>query len=196
MKRGDIIFVDFDPTKRHEQTGARPALVLSPAAFNRISGLALVVPVTSRVRGFAFETPLSGTRTTGVALCQQARTINTRARRCKVVEQVPNAVVEDALARLRAILAQAADAARRYLDSGGTTPSRAFTRELKDRMRKARSISPQLPKRHDRILFCGLCRSRTSPIIPLQCGVPNLQRGAMLAMTEWERVGHFQLQPL
>lgn len=105
MKRGDIIFVDFDPTKGHEQAGARPALVLSPAAFNRMAGLAFVVPITNRVRGFPFETPLSGTRTTGVVLCHQGRTIDTKARRCKVVEQAPQSVVADALARVRAILA-------------------------------------------------------------------------------------------
>lgn len=105
MKRGDIVFVDFDPTKGHEQAGARPALVLSPASFNRMTGLALVVPITSRVRNFPFEAPLVGTRTTGVALCHQARTIDTRARRCKVVESAPDAVVADALARVRAILA-------------------------------------------------------------------------------------------
>jgi mRNA interferase MazF len=105
VKRGDIVFVDFDPTKGHEQAGARPALVLSPANFNRMTGLALVVPITSRVRDFPFETPLTGTRTTGVALCHQSRTIDTRARRCKVVEQAPESVVADALARVRAILA-------------------------------------------------------------------------------------------
>ena len=105
MKRGDIVFVDLDPTKRHEQAGARPALVLSPANFNRMTGLALVVPITSRIRNFPFEAPLTGTRTSGVALCHQARTIDTRARRCKLIEQAPDGVVADALARVRAILA-------------------------------------------------------------------------------------------
>lgn len=105
MRRGDIIVVDFDPTKGHEQAGARPALVLSPEKFNRMTGLALVVPITSTIRNFPFEAPLAGTRTAGVALCHQARTIDTRARRCKVVERAPESVVADALARVRAILA-------------------------------------------------------------------------------------------
>jgi mRNA interferase MazF len=105
VKRGDIVLVDFDPTLGHEQAGARPALVLSPEAFNRMTGLAMVVPVTRRVRNFPFEVSLSGTRTVGVALCHQSRTIDTRARRCKVVEQAPESVVAEAVAKVRAILA-------------------------------------------------------------------------------------------
>lgn len=105
MKRGDVVFLNFDPTRGHEQSGAGPALVVSPESFNRMTGLAMVVPVTSRVRNIPFEVPLSGTRTTGVALCHQSRTIDTRARRCKVVERAPEDVVAEVLAKLRAILA-------------------------------------------------------------------------------------------
>ena len=105
VKRGDIVFVDFDPTLGREQAGARPALVLSPESFNRLTGLAMLVPITRRVRNIPFEVQLTGTRTLGVALCHQSRTIDTRARRCKFVERVPESVVAEALAKVRAILA-------------------------------------------------------------------------------------------
>jgi mRNA interferase MazF len=59
--RGDVITVDLDPVKGHEQGGRRPALVLSADDYNRIVGLALVVPITMKAKGYPFEVtrPLS-----------------------------------------------------------------------------------------------------------------------------------------
>jgi mRNA interferase MazF len=65
-ERGDLLWLTFDPQAGHEQAGRRPALVLSPAAYNRRAKLALVCPITSRAKGYPFEValpaalPLSG----------------------------------------------------------------------------------------------------------------------------------------
>ena len=75
-ERGDLVKMSFDPQSGHEQAGWRPALVISPAPYNRASSLALVCPVTSRVRGYPFEVrrgstwaarswPISSARSTG-----------------------------------------------------------------------------------------------------------------------------------
>ena len=107
--RGDIVRVNLNPTVGHEQQGDfRPALVLSPAAFN-LMGVALVAPITqggdfARYAGCAVPLSGSGTETQGVALVNMIRTMDLTARGAKKVEVAPDFVVEDALARLRAIL--------------------------------------------------------------------------------------------
>lgn len=105
--RGDIVMVNLDPTEGHEQQGMRPALVLSTSAFNAL-GVVLVAPITqggnfARHAGFAASLSGSGTKTQGAALVNQVRMLDLEARKAKRVETAPEYLVEDALARLRAI---------------------------------------------------------------------------------------------
>jgi mRNA interferase ChpB len=107
--RGDILELSLDPTKGHETRGTRPVLVLSADAFNRASGLLLVAPITqggtaSRETGFSVTLMGSGTKTQGVVLCDQTRTIDARARAFKRIEKAPAALVEEALDAVRSIL--------------------------------------------------------------------------------------------
>ena len=106
--RGDILHVDLDPTKGQEQQGRRFVLVLTPATFNRF-GLMLVCPVTqggafAREHGFAVSLSGAGTRTQGVVLCHQTRTLDFRERGATWVESLPSDIVEDVLARVRTLL--------------------------------------------------------------------------------------------
>lgn len=99
--------VNLDPTEGHEQKGMRPALVLSTSAFNAL-GVALVAPITqggdfARHAGFAATLSGAGTKTQDAALVNQIRMLDLEARKSKRVETAPEFVVEDALARLRAI---------------------------------------------------------------------------------------------
>jgi mRNA interferase ChpB len=110
FERGDIVRVSLNPTVGKEQQGdfRRPALVLSPAAFNAL-GVALVAPITqggefARYAGFAVPLSGSGTETQGVALVNMVRTLDLEARGARKVERAPVEVVEDALARLQTIL--------------------------------------------------------------------------------------------
>ncbi|WP_166422493.1 type II toxin-antitoxin system PemK/MazF family toxin [Paraglaciecola sp. 20A4] len=103
--RGDIVFTDFDPSAGHEQAHQRPALVLSPEPFNNQIQLALVAPITSKVRGHGFEVKLDGsTNTQGVVLCQQVKTIDYEYRGIKFIEKAPQCIINDALARVRALV--------------------------------------------------------------------------------------------
>ena len=78
---GDLIWTDFDPTKGREQAGRRPALVVSPAAFTENTGLAVVCPITSRVRPFPTSIVLPrGLPITGEVLTSHIRSIDTQAR--------------------------------------------------------------------------------------------------------------------
>ncbi|WP_416423688.1 type II toxin-antitoxin system ChpB family toxin [Pseudomonas sp. App30] len=109
IDRGDIIRITFNPTSGREQQGdSRPAMVLSPAAFNAL-GLALVAPITqggnfSRDAGFAVPLTGSGCETQGAVLVNQIRSMDLEARQAKRIEKAPQAVVDDALARVQALL--------------------------------------------------------------------------------------------
>ena len=105
-KRGDIVFLRFGTGACHEQSSPRPALVLSPDAFNQRVGLALVAPITSRIRNHGFEVVLDDPtlKTKGAVLCQQIRTIDFRARGARRLETAPAGVVRDALAKVRTLV--------------------------------------------------------------------------------------------
>ncbi|EDR1382539.1 type II toxin-antitoxin system PemK/MazF family toxin [Salmonella enterica subsp. diarizonae serovar 61:r:z53] len=109
MDRGEIWLVSLDPIAGHEQSGKRPVLVVSKASFNKLTRLPVVVPVTSggnvaRAAGFTVSLDGAGTKTTGVIRCDQPRTIDMGARNGKRLERIPDAVVNEVLARLEAIL--------------------------------------------------------------------------------------------
>jgi len=102
---GDLVWLSFDPQAGHEQSGRRPALVLSPASYNQRSGLALVCPITSRVKGYPFEVSLpQGSKLSGVILADQLRSLDWRARRAERAGRVPREVMSEVLARLAALL--------------------------------------------------------------------------------------------
>jgi mRNA interferase MazF len=104
-ERGDLIVLDFDPQAGHEQMKRRPALVLSPAAFNDAFGLAFVAPVTTKARGHAFEVPLPvGSRVGGVVMVQQLKSFDWRARRVRLAGKAPAATVSAAVEIARDIL--------------------------------------------------------------------------------------------
>jgi mRNA interferase MazF len=103
--RGDLVWLSFTPRAGHEQAGRRPALVLSPRAFNARTGMAFVCLVTSRVKGRPFEVPLPpGGAVDGVVLVEQMRSVDWLDRKASFIAQAPDAVLTDVLARLEAVL--------------------------------------------------------------------------------------------
>jgi mRNA interferase ChpB len=106
--RGDIVSVPLEPAMGHEQRGTRPALVLTTKEFNRL-GDVLVAPVTqggdfARYAGFAVTLTGTGCKTQGVALVNKIRMLDLAARKARKIERVPQAVIDDAIARLVALL--------------------------------------------------------------------------------------------
>ena len=106
--RGDVLHLDLDPIKGREQRGQRFVVVLTDAAFNRF-GLVMICPVTqgggfAREHGFAVSLAAAGTKTLGVVLCHQTRTIDYKDRQARWVESLPQEIVEEVLARVRTLL--------------------------------------------------------------------------------------------
>ena len=105
MKRGEIWLVALDPSQGHEQKGRRPVLIVSPEAFNRITKVPVVLPITSggnfaRTAGFAVALAAAGTKTGGIVRCDQPRALDLGARGGKKLESVPDEVMDEVLARL------------------------------------------------------------------------------------------------
>jgi mRNA-degrading endonuclease toxin of MazEF toxin-antitoxin module len=110
MKRGEIWLVGLDPAEDHEQKGRRPVLIVSPEAFNRVTKVPVVLPITSggnsaRMAGFAVNLIGAGTKTTGTVRCDQPRALDLGARKGKKLESVPVAIMADVLARVSPIFA-------------------------------------------------------------------------------------------
>jgi mRNA-degrading endonuclease toxin of MazEF toxin-antitoxin module len=108
MKRGEIWIVGLDPAEGHEQKGRRPVLIVSPEAFNRVTRLPVVLPITNggnfaRTAGFAVSLTGAGIQTTGVVRCDQPRALDLGARGGKKLESVPDSIMDEVLAKLAPI---------------------------------------------------------------------------------------------
>ncbi len=92
---GDLIKIDFDPQAGQEQAGWRPALVISEAAYNARSNLALICPVTNQAKGYPFEVPLpESCAVKGVVLADHVKSADLKARGAKHVGAAPKEVLD------------------------------------------------------------------------------------------------------
>lgn len=102
-ERGDIVWLSFDPQAGHEQAGHRPALVLSPKAYNAKTGLMLCCPMTTKIKGYPFEVSMTGA-TPSAALADQVKSLDWRARKARKKDAATKREMEEALAKARALL--------------------------------------------------------------------------------------------
>jgi mRNA interferase MazF len=106
--RGDLVWLSFDPQAGHEQAGRRPAVILSPASYNRSSGLALVVPVTSQIKHYPFEVPIPpGMRISGVILADHLKSVDWRARNAERIGSLALSALNDTLRKAALLLTPA-----------------------------------------------------------------------------------------
>jgi mRNA interferase MazF len=102
---GDLVWLTFDPQAGHEQRGRRPALILSPRAYNTKARLAIACPITSQVKGYPFEVVLPpGSRITGAILADHVKNLDWQVRRAVFEEKAPAEIVTDVRERLRVLL--------------------------------------------------------------------------------------------
>lgn len=104
--RGDIVWLDFNPVRGHEQGGRRPALVTSSRSYNAISGLALVCPITSRVKGYPFEVAFKTRSIHGVILADQIRAIDWAERRAEKIGAVSETVITEVQEHVKKLVAE------------------------------------------------------------------------------------------
>ena len=106
-QRGDVVWLSFEPQAGREQMGRRPAVVLSPAAYNGRVGLGLFCPITSQVKGYPFEVAIpGGLPVNGVVLSDQVKSLDWRARRAEFLCRLPKPNVLAVLDKLGALLSK------------------------------------------------------------------------------------------
>jgi len=104
-ERGDAVWVSFDPQSGHEQAGRRPALVLSPSAYNRKVGLAVFCPITSQIKSYPFEVVIPrGLGVTGAVLSDQVKSLDWQARNAELICSLPEEIVSQVLQKLGALV--------------------------------------------------------------------------------------------
>lgn len=105
-ERGDIVWISLSPSEGQGRPGRRPAVVLSPLAYNARVGLAVVCPISARIKGYPFEVPLpSGLPVEGAILADQAESLDWRVHRAEPVGTLSAAVIEEVLGKVRTLLA-------------------------------------------------------------------------------------------
>jgi mRNA interferase MazF len=102
--RGDIVWLDLNPTKGHEQKGVRPALVISPKIYNTKTGLMLVCPITSHAKKYSFEVELQFTSTIGVVLSDHIRSVDWKGRNALYIEKVGESIIDEVEQKLLTLI--------------------------------------------------------------------------------------------
>jgi mRNA interferase MazF len=104
-RRGDVIRLDFNPQTGHEQAGRRPALVLSPTAYTRTVGLAVVCPITNEQKGYPWEVAIpDNPMVSGVILADQVKSVDWRQRKAEFVCTLEEEVVDETVEKTIALL--------------------------------------------------------------------------------------------
>jgi mRNA interferase MazF len=102
--RGDVVWLHFDPQAGHEQAGHRLALVLSPEKYNNLTSLMLCCPLTTVIKGYPFEVPTKVGGRSGVALADQVKSLDWRARKAIKEGAAEQAVLDEVLAKIETLL--------------------------------------------------------------------------------------------
>ena len=103
--RGDAVWITLNPQAGHEQAGRRPAVILSPAAYNGKVGLAILCPITKQIKGYPFEVVLpTGLAVTGAILSDQVKSLDWQARNARFICALPWATITEVLQKLNTLV--------------------------------------------------------------------------------------------
>lgn len=106
-ERGDAVWITLNPQAGHEQSGRRPAIVISPKSYNEKTGLAISCPITSQVKGYPFEVLLpAGLPVTGAILSDQVKCLDWRVRKAELISAMPEETTSEVLEKLGTLLSR------------------------------------------------------------------------------------------
>lgn len=105
-ERGDVVWLDFNPVRGHEQSGRRPALIISSKKYNAKSGLALACPITSHIKGYPFEVEFKTKAVQGVILADQIRAIDWTQRSAEKIGVVSESVITEVQEYLKKLVVE------------------------------------------------------------------------------------------
>ncbi|OGD19008.1 MAG: mRNA-degrading endonuclease [Candidatus Aminicenantes bacterium RBG_16_63_16] len=104
-RRGDVVRILLNPQVWYEQSGLRPAVVISPASYNGKAGLALFCPISSQAKGYPFEVALpEGLPVSGAALADQVKSLAWKSRKAEFIFALPPGTVTELLGKFQTLL--------------------------------------------------------------------------------------------
>jgi mRNA interferase MazF len=104
-KKGDVVWLDFNPQTGHEQAGRRPALVLTPLLYNKKVGLAVFCPITSKIKDYPFVVVIpDNLKIKGAILSDQVKSFDWRARKAEFICKLPEKLLKEVKEKLRTLL--------------------------------------------------------------------------------------------
>ena len=104
-QRGDVVWINMHPQAGHEQTGRRPAVVLSPRSYNDKVGLALFCPITNQIKGYPFEVIIpEGFKVNGTILSDQVKSLDWKVRHAEFFDKIPESITLEILKKLTTLL--------------------------------------------------------------------------------------------
>ena len=105
-QRGDLVWLEFDPQAGHEQSGRLPGIVVSPDIYNQPSGLALVCPITSRIKGYPFEVLIDEGKIKGAVLADQVRSVDWKQRNASLIARASEVLLAEVIGRMSVLLSE------------------------------------------------------------------------------------------
>ncbi len=102
--RGDLVWVDLKPTRGHEQSEVRPALVLSPKAYNKKTNLIIACPITSQAKGYPFEVLVDEKKVKGVVLADQIKTLDWQQRNVRFIQKSPSSTLASVIEKISLLI--------------------------------------------------------------------------------------------
>ncbi|MDO8412277.1 MAG: endoribonuclease MazF [Gallionellaceae bacterium] len=101
---GDIVWLEFSPQAGHEQAGHRPALVLSPASYNRKTGTMVCCPMTTQIKGYPFEVAIHAAGISGAVLSDQVKNLDWKARKATPKGKASTEELDEVRGKIRALI--------------------------------------------------------------------------------------------
>ena len=106
-KAGDVVWITLNPHSGHEQSGRRPAVVISPKSYNSKTGLAILCPITSQIKGYPFEVIVPpGLPIAGTILSDQVKSLDWRSRDAELICALPDGTITEVLQKLNTLLSK------------------------------------------------------------------------------------------
>jgi mRNA interferase MazF len=103
--RGDAIWITLNPQAGHEQSGRRPAIVISPKIYNKKTGLCILCPTTSQIKGYPFEVKIpDGYEINGVILSDQVKSLDWQIRKAEFICKLPEETINEILSKLNTLI--------------------------------------------------------------------------------------------
>ena len=103
-EKGDLVWINFTPQSGHEQSGKRPAIIISPKNYNQKTSLCIACPITSKIKGYPFEVIVNGKNISGVVLVDQIKSLDWKARGVSFIERIENASYKELEEKLQLLL--------------------------------------------------------------------------------------------